>query len=240
MRYSFLLLMLSSILKLNGQETATAESAHPEFRIGISASYDYCDRFIYADDTAGISQVFTYFRDNEISDFGFTGGIVLNYKFNERLSVEVLPRYSVNRYRTKDFLFIDLNGNQIGDGYIRYNNKFISIPIGIQYHLSKGKLSAVSGVYAIPEYALGIWTRGYYNLPPSYNVNEGPTKENIPELRSFMLSGMVNAGVEFRTGNLSIQALPNYKIGFLKQTKDVMINRRLWSAGLEIRILYAV
>lgn len=227
---------------LSGFLTAQDNAAQPEskFSLGLAGSFDYCHRLIYADDTTGIGQVFTYFRDNEIPALGFSSGIVASYRLNEHLSIEASPRYSLNKYKTKELIFTDQNGTQIGDGYIIYSNKFISIPIGIQYHTSVNKIGFVGGASLVPEYALGIWSKGNYNLPNTFDVNDSPTKENLPELRSFMLSGMVNAGVEYRLGKIAVQALPQFKIGFMKQATDVPVNRRLWSAGLEIRVLYSV
>ncbi len=225
---------------LSAQETVAPENSERKLNIGVTGSVEYCHRFIYADDTTGIGAIFNYFRDHEIPDFGFSSGIALSYKINDHFSVEALPRYSMNRYRTKDLIFIDVSGVQIGDGYITYSNKFVSVPIGVQYHRSSSKLGFVCGAYVVPEYAMGIWSRGHYNLPSTYDINDEPTKENLPELRSLMVSGMINAGVEYRTGKLSLQALPQYKIGFLKQATDVPVNRRLWSAGVEMRVLYTI
>lgn len=240
MRSNFLITVLFFTGFLSAQENASPAVTESKFSIGITGSVDYCHRFIYAGDTSGVGSIFNYFRDIEIPDYGFSSGIALSYKINDHFSVEALPRYSMNRYRTKDLIFIDQSGMQIGDGYITYSNRFISIPIGVQYHHSASKLGFVCGAYVVPEYAMGIWSRGHYNLPATYNVNEEPTKENLPELRSIMISGMINAGIEYRTGKLNLQALPQYKIGFLKQATDVPVNRRLWSAGLEFRISYAV
>lgn len=223
---------------LSAQENASPEISDSKLRFGVTGSLDYCHRFIYITDTSGFG--FSYFRDNEIPFFGFSTGIALSYKINEHISVEALPRYSLNRYRTTDILFTDVNGTKIGDGFISFSNKFISMPIGVQYHHSASKLGLVGSAYIVPEFAMGIWSRGHYNLPPTYDINDEPTKENLPELRSLMVSGMINAGIEYRTGKLSLQALPQYKIGFLKQATDVPVNRRLWSAGLEIRVLYTV
>lgn len=223
---------------LSAQETATPENSESKFSIGVTGSVDYCHRFIYITDTSGWG--FNYFRENEIPYYGFTSGIALSYKINKHFSIEALPRYSLNRYRTKDLIFTDVSGVQIGDGYITYSNKFISVPIGVQYHHSVSKLGFVCGAYVVPEYAMGIWSRGHYHLPPTYDIIDEPTKENLPELRSVMVSGMVNAGIEYRTGKLSFQALPQYKIGLMKQATDVPVNRRLWSAGLEFRVLYSV
>jgi hypothetical protein len=238
MRYSLFLTALFFTGILSAQETASQEVFDSKLSLGFTGSLDYCHRSIYITDTSGLG--FSYFRENEIPYYGFSTGIALSYKINDRISVEALPRYSLNRYRTKDILFVDQSGTQIGDGYITYSNKFISVPIGVQYHHSASKLGFVGGAYVVPEYAMGIWSRGHYNLPPTYDINDEPTKENLPELRSLMVSGMVNAGIEYRTGKLSLQALPQYKIGFLKQAADVPVNRRLWSAGIEIRVLYSV
>ena len=240
MRSNLFITALFFVGFLSAQETATPENSESKFRIGVTGSVEYCHRFIYADDTTGVGAIFNYFRDNEIPDYGFTSGMALSYKINDNFSIEFLPRYSLNHYRTKDLIFTDVSGVQIGDGYITYSNKFISVPIGVQYHHSSSKLGFVGGAYVVPEYALGIWSRGYYNLPSTYDINDEPTKENLPELRSLMVSGMINAGIEYRTGKLSIQALPQYKIGFLKQATDVPVNRRLWSAGIEFRVLYSV
>lgn len=221
---------------LSAQEMAAPENSDSKINIGVTGSVEYCYRIGYTNDTSG----FGSFLDSEIPYYGFTTGIALSYKINEHFSVEALPRYSMNRYRWKDILFTDVNGNIIGDGFISFSNKFISVPIGVQYHHSASKLGFVCGAYIVPEYAMGIWSRGHYNLPPTYDINDEPTKENLPELRSFMLSGMVNAGLEYRLGKIVVQALPQYKIGFLKQATDVPVNRRLWSAGLEFRFLYSV
>lgn len=238
MRY----LTFFTALLLSGFLTAQDNAAQPEskFGLGLAGSFDYCHRLIYADDTTGIGQVFTYFRDNEIPALGFSSGIIASYRLNEHLSIEASPRYSLNKYKTKQLIFTDQNGTQIGYGYITYSNRFISIPIGIQYHSSVNKIGLIGGASLVPEYALGIWSKGNYNLPNTFDVYDSPQKEILPELRSFMLSGMINAGVEYNAGKLSVQILPQYKIGFFKQATDVPVNRRLWSAGLEFRVLYSV
>jgi hypothetical protein len=241
MRLTPIIVTLLLAGKITAQEsTAGTDNSTGKLSIGVVGSADYCHRTIHAGDTAGIGSIFNYFRDTEIPFYGFSSGIAASYRINNHFSIDVTPRFSVNRYKTEDFLLTDQNGTQIGEGYITYSNRFISVPIGVQYHSSVEKLGFTGGISVVPEYALGIWSRGYFDLPDTYNINDSPTKENIKELRSFMLSGMIHAGLEYRTGKFNFQALPQLKASFLKQATDVPVNRRLWSTGLEIRILYSV
>jgi Outer membrane protein beta-barrel domain len=241
MRISPVIIAILIAGKITAQENTTAsDNSVGKLSIGVVGSTDYCYRTIHAGDTAGIGSIFNYFRDTEIPFYGFSSGIAASYRINNHFSIDVTPRFSVNRYKTEDFLFIDQNGTQIGEGYITYSNKFISVPIGIQYHSSVEKIGFTGGISVVPEYALGIWSRGYYQLPDTYDIDDSPTKENIKELRSFIFSGMIHAGLEYRTGKFNFQALPQAKLAFMKQATDVPVNRRLWSVGLELRVLYTI
>lgn len=238
MRYLILFFAISAV-PLFAQDNQPAESSS-RFRFGINVSADYCYRNLIAEDTTGIGFVYSNAKDTEIPGIGYTAGITSSYSLNDHWSIDAGLKYSLNRYRTKDFIFTDVNGEKIGDGYFAILNRFISMPIGIQYSSSPGPFSFVGGVAIVPEYALGVWTRGNYNLPDTYDYIDTYTKDENTNYRSFVVSANAHAGVQFRTGKFSTQILPNYKLCLMKQASDVQINRKLWSAGLEVRLLYSI
>lgn len=233
---TFPVLLLSSTACI-----AQNEDPQEKFRIGVVASSDYCGRILYAEDTAGIGGIYNFYKNGERPGIGYTAGITASYQLTNTLSLTAGARYSMNRYRSEQLNFTDVNGVSIGDGYISYHNRFISVPIGIQFNTPADKfMGFTGGLAAVPELALGLWSRGHYNLPPEYDLDESFNKLSDTNLNRFMLSASANAGVFAYFGKIEIQVVATGKYGLLKQFTDVPINRSLWSAGLECRVLYPI
>lgn len=234
------LLIFSPYLLFSQEEPTSTLS---KFRIGISGSADYCYRTLIAEDTTGIGSWYLSRNETEIPAIGWSAGVTASYSINDRWSVDAGLKYTLNRYKSTDITFTDATGQKIGDGYFAYLNRYISIPIGI--HRSFGipeskSVRFLTGATVIPEYALGVWTRGNYNLPPEYSNISHYSKDSNTNYNEFILSGSVEAGFEITSGKFTTQILPNVKISAMKQAKQVNINRRLWSTGAEFRVLYSI
>lgn len=220
---------------------AQSEDPEQKLSIGVVTSLDYCGLTLVPHDSLANSPMLPLLRNYSEPGFGYTAGWTAQYKLSPFLYLTGGIRYSLNRYTSGDITFTDQNGNSIGSGFISYHNRFISVPIGLQIKTPANKfLGFTGGIAVVPEYALGIWTRGHYDLPPEYNFSETFTKDNISDLRQFMFSGTANAGVFMHVGDIELQLLTTGKYGFTTQAKDVPFNRRLWSAGLELRVLYTI
>jgi len=220
-----------------------AQESHPEepskLRVGISMAGTGCYRTLYADDTVGIGWVYDFTKKNEIAGIGYNVGLTASYTLSEHLNVDAGIKYTMHRYRSVDMTFTDVNGQKIGDGYVAFLNRFVSMPIGLHYITSTGKVRFLAGASVIPEYLIGVWSRGNYNLPDSYDFVDTYSKDSFTNYNSFVVSASAEAGFSLTTGKITTEVLPNYKICLMKQANDTPINRRLWSAGLEVRVLYS-
>jgi hypothetical protein len=231
------LLLLATALNANAQ----SEDPQGKFSIGVVSSLDYCGVIWEPHDSLATSPLLPQYLNYGKTGFGFTAGITSQYKLSSLFYLTGGIRYSLNRYTSGDLTFTDGQGNTVGTGFISYHNRFISVPVGLQLKAPADKFFGFTGgIAAIPEYALGIWSRGHYDLPPEYNLNESFTKDNSRELRQFMFSGSANAGVFLHLGELELQLVATGKYGFTQQAVEAPINRRLWSTGFELRMLYTI
>ncbi|HTF04810.1 MAG TPA: outer membrane beta-barrel protein, partial [Bacteroidia bacterium] len=194
-------------------------------------------------DTAGFGYVYSYINNSEIPGLGYSAGITTSYQLGQNWSLDAGVKYALNRYRTKEITFTDAQGEKIGTGYYATLNRFISIPIGIHRSFTLSghdRIGFMAGVSIIPQYSLGVWTRGNYDLPEAYDNIGSYSKDEITTYNQFTAAGSVEAGVNMCLDKICIQVLPNFTYNFMKQAQDVKINKRLWSAGLEIRVLYSI
>lgn len=233
----FLLFAFSSCAVF-AQESSPEQTS--KLRLGISLSGTRCYRIFYADDTAGIGQIYTLINKNEIAGIGYNVGLTASYSLSDHLNVDAGIKYTMHRYRSVDYNFTDVNGTIIGDGYTAFLNRFISLPIGLHYTSAPGKIRFIGGATIIPEYQLGVWTRGNYNLPDTYDLVDTYSKDQTTDYNDLVVSASTEIGCAFTAGKFTTEILPNYKICLMKQANGTPINRRLWSAGLEVRILYSI
>ncbi len=249
MKHFFIVIALLGLSNFGIAQTDSSRTA-----LGLVGSADYCHRLLYKSNNDPINvQLYNYFSENEIPAIGYSVGlsasVPLTYGFKDGrgkkyASLDISLLFAERVYKTRKLIFTDMAGTQIGDGYFSYANKFISMPIGIHkkvHNIGKsGKTSFWLGGSIIPEYFLGLWSRGYYNLPDTFDLSEEPTQDKITNFRSFQTSVSLDLGFRKEVGKFRLELNPNAKIALLKQAKNTPINRRLWSAGLEFRLLYSI
>ncbi|MGL4596226.1 MAG: hypothetical protein ACRCYO_01785 [Bacteroidia bacterium] len=233
--------------------TSNAQSDSSKIQLGISGSADYCGRFISTTNKDNsLTFIYDYLKANEIPAIGYSAGLSASipisfagrYRENKNNTIDISILYAERVYKTKKLIFTDMAGTQIGDGYFSYANKFISMPIGIHtkvHNIGKsGKTSFWLGGSLIPEYFIGLWSRGHYNLPDTFDIDDNSSQDKTTEFRSFQMAASLDLGFRKNIGKFRLELNPNAKIALFKQAKNTTINRRLWSAGLEFRLLYSI
>jgi hypothetical protein len=246
MKHFFLVVALLSLGNFSFAQTDSSKTAW-----GLAGSADYCHRLIYkSNNDPAIVQLYNYFSENEIAAIGYSAGlsasIPLTYGFKDGkgkkyASLDISLLLAERVYESKPSQLTNINGVSIGEVYFTYANKFISLPIGIHkkiHNIGKsGKTAFWLGGSIIPEYFLGLWTKSNFNIPTAIDM---VTREDMTYFRTFQASASLDMGIRKTFGKIRLELTPNAKIALLKQAKNTPINRRLWSAGLEFRLLYAI
>lgn len=221
-------------LPMNGNSQKTDSS---RIKIGISSSADMCSYLVYYNDEyQGSFDLFF----NDRPSIGWTAGLACNYSLNPRWAMTGGLRYSVHNIAVGPFTVTDVNGNILGELKVIYHNRFIDLPLGIQYHASPDrKISLLGNACLTPGYAMGEWREMDYEGEPSPYVSDSQQRTEIENFNNFSLKAELYIGAAFHLNKFQVQILPQGRINILKATSDSPVNRRYWTTGMEVRLMYA-
>ncbi|NVO21458.1 MAG: hypothetical protein HXX13_17285 [Bacteroidetes bacterium] len=211
-----------------------------KLRLGIQFSPNYCYRSLKSTDSNG-SSLISFRNNNEIPKISFRTGIAGILDLNSRLSIRsglLFSNYGYNG-RSSDLVYQDsLYVDTPIPVSFRQNEAFLYmiIPAKIDYCLLYGKLKFF--ISAGIETNILLTNRkksfiGYEDGTSSISINTTRTYfHNI----AFSVAG--SAGIEYRIGQqLGLRVEPEYQ-RFITSMTNTPIKGYLYSAGLNLSLLY--
>jgi hypothetical protein len=230
--FTTLFLVLAFAPVLCAQDTTATPS---RWRFGLSASVDRSYELFYY---FGALQSSNIFHLPEYPSWGWSAGAMTEYSFHRHFALTAGMRYKEHKLTTGTLTLMDVNGTTIGTLKINSVSRFIEAPLGIQYtsHPDK-RVTAIVNATVTPGYALGEWNYLKVDAPDSIPVSDGPRKSNIDNFNNFSLAAELYAGVGLTFGRCQVQALPQFRFFLTKVAAESVVNRRFYSAGLEVRAL---
>jgi hypothetical protein len=231
---AFLIIALLFSFRVHSQ---SADSSR--FQIGISGSGDYsCYVTYYDGEFDGVNS--SLFWEQPYA--GWSGGFTSSFRLNKNWSLTSGIRYTEHNTTTGKLTFVDHDLNLLGHGRINFHNRFIDVPIGIQFNSSHEKKIFFIGNAAIaPGYALGQWNTSNLDAEAESNgFSDGSSHLDIPNFNYFSLKAELYTGIGMNFGNFELDLLPQGRFNCLKQTNGNLYVRRFFSTGMEVRVLYSI
>lgn len=228
-----LVLLLSLSPTIPAQETT--ENVSSPFKVGITASADFCSYLWYED---GILQS-EGLAFGESPSIGWSAGIHAAYEMNTHWSLIAGLRYTEHNVVYGPQTLIDQTGNSFGTAKFTYHTRYVDSPIGIQLNTSSDERLMFIGNFCItPGYALGEWTELDYEGENIYGIQDSQDRSEPDNFNYFSLKAELYAGMGINFGAVQLQFLPQFRMNLFKATRGSYINRQYWTAGTEIRCVY--
>jgi Outer membrane protein beta-barrel domain len=204
---SFLLLTLTIIpLTLCCQNADTTKPGR--ISIGISFSPDYCYRFL---NSRGLNSWVADSRDtSEIPKFGYTVGVNVAWRINNRICIEAGLLYSDQSYQTKNCTLFDLNTSGKPDTLFpaisksTYHYIYLDIPVKVNYYLliKRAKLYITGGIslniFLAQKSTLKIDFKDDQTKTYNSTITSGLTKINLAAIAGFGFSYDVTKRIYFK------------------------------------------
>jgi hypothetical protein len=226
--------LLLGACQMNAQDVAEKQSSN--LKVGITGSADYCSYLLYYNNEfQSVADLFYA----EKPSVGWSSGITAEYSLSSNWSVTGGLRYTEHNIVVGPITFTDASGNMIGEMKMRYHNRFIDLPIGIQYNTDAAKkLNFIANVSMTPGYALGEWVAIDFNGDVSTGFTDSHYRSDIENFNYFSLKAEVYAGIGLNFEKFQLDILPQARMNLRKVTSETSINRRYWTTGIEFRVLY--
>ena len=204
--------------------------------MGISFSPEYCYRILKPqEDVKWISEG----RDSlEIGKFGYTSGLALEYKINEKLHIATGIYFTDGGERTKKYSIENVPYGQESIKY-SYNNhyQYLSVPLKINYFFIKKKFDfyLTGGLFFnVFLNEITVFTTHYAknNNKVIENTNSGFSKLNFGLIAGFGMNYQINPKSTFVIE-------PNYRRS-ISSIVDAPVKSYLYSLGVNIGVLFKI
>lgn len=237
--------------------TLAGQSSKPDadFSFGVNFSADYCYRTIIKNSNDEIHAFIEKSRnENENPVFGFTSGLNLNYKINNRVSVETGLHYSKKGYGVKfkksDLFFGDQIDPRYGFTYdsipshltnmeqisIFYYHHSIDIPLQLKMIAGKKKIRFISGIGLITNILLDATQKSVIKYEDGSKNRE--TSDQLGDFNTVTFSASGSAGISYTlNGNISLLVEPTFRYG-LMNISNTPVTAKLWNGGLNFSCYY--
>jgi hypothetical protein len=219
--------------------------------IGLNFSSDYCYRQLKSDGSSEADMIMKSRNDFEIPKLGYSAGINVNYKLNEKFGIEGGLQFSNKGYKrgTQNLTYGDLidprNGytyqvsaaypSQASIAYAYYN---LDIPVKVNYTLGKRKLRFIAGaglttnVFVSRNSKMVLTYSDSHTTTSQASYKSGYNKVN--------LSPTVSAGIDcqMKNGN-HFRFEPTLRYGLIP-VMDAPISEYLWTTGLNLSYYFGI
>ena len=228
--FIFLLNITFTILAGNDQD-----NDFHRIQIGVNFSPDYCYRVLIGDDYA-ISRR----NEREEAQFGYTGGLVVNFNLNKVSGIESGVQYSNKGFSEKIYVSVD-GFDYSYEYYLRdiYRFHYIEVPLKARFVTGERKVRFLLSIGVITGFLMRAATQYRYEKTGTWQNNS----ENYNRL-NFFLTGSI--GIDYKvTPKSNIRIDPVFRYGLLNtvKSKDVNndpISEHLWSAGVNVSYLVGI
>jgi len=224
-------------LAINSQNLDTTKTKR--IAIGLTFSLDYCYRTLKPDNS-NTGKLIADIRDSlEIPKYGYTTGIIMLYKLNNRINLETGLKFSNKGYKTKktDLTWSQPDPSQPIKNTSIHSYQYLDIPLKVNYIIinSKLKLFLSAGVSAnifltYKQTSIQEFSDGRTEKYASGLYYDNFSKVNFALLAGFGINYDLNNKIRFRLE-------PIYRRS-INSIIDAPIKSYLYSAGLNVGIYY--
>ncbi len=221
-----------SLTAINKIKLTDTTKTH-KWELGGSFSPEYSYRTLKADET---SQTIKEIRDTlEVAKFGYTVGLNLLYRLNNRLTIETGILLSDKGEKTKKTSFTDVPaGQKIMYYTYKYNYYYLGIPLKANYSITTGKLN----LYVTAGVSANIFLTQKTTLITGHDSkdwerNTTQTKSGFNSVNFAMLAGL---GLQYKLNNkINIKVEPLYTRS-LTSVINAPVKSYLYSTGINFGI----
>ena len=216
--------------------TRAQDSTASRLRIGSTASIDYSSYQYYVqNELMEPGAMFAFERPG----VGLSGGIICAYSLDPNYSLTCGIRFTEHNIVSGPLDLFTINGT-IGTVKFTYHTRYIDIPLGFQYNPNQTKnIFFIANAAITPGYVIGEWIELDFEGDDTLGIVDQTTKSTSTELNRFSLKAEVYTGIGMNAGRFQLQFLPQARYSFFKAANNTPINRRYWSAGIDLRLLYS-
>ncbi len=238
MRTSLIIMLLSLSCTCTAQDEVPVAPAK-KWQFGLSTSGDFTSVIMYYENGLPV-QFHTVFAED--AGIGWSAGFTSAFHFNNHWGLTGGLRFTEHNLTNGPITLFDRDGNNLGEILLVYHNRFIDVPFGIQYNTKRDRLLfLIANLSITPGYAMGTWNEAKADAKAESNgFKDGSSTEPIQNFNYFSLKSEAHAGIGMQQGQLEIQLLPQIRYNLFKATSENPINRRYYSTGLELRLLYTI
>lgn len=231
--------LLLPVLNCSAQTETTTNS---RFQFGLSGSIDYsCFIVDYGNGQQDVNtSIF-----GERPGTGWSTGISCAYNLNQNWSLAGGLRFTEHIVKHGPVTFFtndQQNPQPIGQFTLLYRNRFIDMPIGIQYNTSREKnIFFIGNVSLSPGYVPGTWHEAQFDQDAeTAGFKNSIVKYEDAYLNRFSLKAEAYVGIGVNFGPVEVQVLAQGRYNLLQSHHETPFNRRYFSSGLEIRLFYRI
>ncbi len=232
------------------------------FSIAAFYSPDFTKNHLTPNSSGGNEPVFEYY-DHEKVNYSFSAGIKIQYDLSKHLGFATGATYSTLSYTSDlttiyadynvknqlNYLYTTSCGNieipndnvtaiQKGDSLklntkCKQSVKFISIPLMVNYQLTKNRFSIYGFTGVAANFVLLATAKLQLNNTPTTIIN------HVDGIKKMNYSFLVSAGVRYRAFNhLGIFIEPSYRGSINSLTQNISVNCYPFSLGLKMGLFY--
>ncbi len=231
-------LLFLSIITL-GACTLQAQQAKPSNKIliGFNFSPDYSFRTLKNENGSPSTDLVIKNRNNiEISKFGYTTGLNLNFNCSDRLAFQTGLQYSNKGYQTKtgDLVYETPDPQAPNRAKFTYVYQYIGIPLTMKFSIGKGKARFVTGIGIMNNFLVNA--KQIIALQYASGKSENKSQSTTSRYQRMDISPMIHVGIDYQVNDRThLLAEPTFRYGILK-TMDAVVGEHLWSGGVNVGV----
>ena len=235
--YKILLFILIVTPDFIFSQQMDSNKIHP-WSLGITFSPDFTYRNIYANKSY-VGQVIGDFRDTtEIPRFGYTTGINLKRKMNNKISIKIGLLFADKGEQTikRHLTFATPDPSNVTDVQFKYHYYFIDMPISIEYYLlnKKTKIFLTTGI----SFNYFIFYNQYSTLTYIDGHTSSKSQSQFGGYSFVNISFLGGIGFSYQISKkISIELIPTYRRS-ITSIVNAPITGILYSAGINFGIYY--
>lgn len=244
---SILLLFITSLSIAQTDSDKSLAFNDRKFSLGWFYSPEVAYRFLSEGDNADAttSAIIESRNDIEIPRFGQSASLFLDYRFNERLSIEagfITTDYGEAQKPT-DLVYAGDPETPIGTVNLRRHLSVHSIPINLRYNWGRFQNTTVFTSLGVSP---GMFHKYRSVQQSDYNNGSKITYVSYSvsaqdNYTSFILSAQISSGLDIKYNRKgSIRIAPVFRMTTTSVTKDTPIRGHYFNAGIEFGTVYTL
>jgi len=208
--------------------------------IGYNFSADHNYRTLKNSDGSSNADIVIKSRNDETARFGYTTGLNVCFNLSKLIGFETGIQYSNKGYQRKGQYINTITFDPSDPVKISwlYGYQYIGIPVKAKFSFGKSRLRFIAGIGFTTSLLLSS------KQTATYEYANGSTEKRRSSTTSGFnkvdLSPMVSVGASYKLNKkMNLFAEPTFRYGLIR-VKDAPVTEKLWNAGLNVGVYYAI